>query len=50
MLTASSNLEYEHVNSSLEMPSLTDWPRGDERSKISLTEPSGFGADPMGEQ
>ena len=29
---------------------MTDCPRGDERSKINLTDPSGFGADPMGEQ
>ena len=50
MLTASSNLAYLVENSSLEIPSLTDWPWGQDKSRISLTEPSGLGAEPMGEQ
>ena len=32
------------------MPLLTESPRGDERSKIRRTDPSGLGADPIGEQ
>ena len=50
ILTASSNLAYWHENSSLDIPSLTDCPRGDERSRISLTVPSGLGAALIGER
>ena len=50
MLTASSILAYLVEHSSLEIPSLTDWPRGEDKSRISLTEPSGLGAEPMSEQ
>ena len=50
MLVASSNLEYVQAKSSCEIPSFTESPLGDDRSRISLTDPSGFGAAPRGEQ
>ena len=47
---ASSKCEYSHENCSFEMKSLIEDPRGCDRSMIRRTEPSFFGAAPMGEQ
>ena len=48
--TASSKDEYSTENSSLLMPSLMEQPRGDDKSRTNLTEPSFLGAAPKGEQ
>ena len=47
---ASSKCEYSQGKFSLGIPSLMDDPCGCDRSMISLTDPSFFGADPIGEQ
>ena len=47
---ASSNREYSKVKSSFAMSSLIDEPCGWDKSIISLTVPSFFGAAPIGEQ
>ena len=49
MSTAASTEVYRTANSSREMPELTDAPRGEDKSKIKRTEPSGFTAAPRGE-
>ena len=50
MSTASSKCEYVTENSSRSMPSLTASPRGEDKSRMSLSDPSVFSTAPMGEQ
>lgn len=47
---ASSKEEYLTVKSSGGTPSLMDEPRGEDRSRTILREPSFLGAEPKGEQ